>query len=135
MIRSLPKVLLISLICLGFSNYKSDAKSVDPEKTVLDQSSFWTANSSANTLSTDDNDNKFIIYINDGALIIKYNKPQELMNGEVVIFNLLGQEITRKKLEINILNQVTLSTQNTCYIVKISYSGKVHTQKVVASGK
>jgi len=85
------------------------------------------------SLSTEDNENKFILFIKDGTLTIKYSKPSELINGEVLIFNLLGQEITRKKLESIAINQVNIPIQNTCYIVKINYSGKVHTQKVVVT--
>ena len=80
-----------------------------------------------------DEDDKFTLYINQGTLNIKYEKPVELVNGEVIVFNLLGQEITRKKLENSNLNQITIPVQNTCYLVKISYSGKVHTQKVMIS--
>jgi len=95
----------------------------------------WENTDVAGDLINNDNntDSKFILYIADGTLNIKYNKPMELINGEVVVFNLLGQEITRKRLEVSTLNQVPLSISNTCYIVKISYSGKVHTQKVVPS--
>jgi hypothetical protein len=74
---------------------------------------------------------KFNIYVNQGYLNIKYNKPQELLNGEVVIYNLLGQEVTRKKLEAIYVNQVSLPVQNTCYLIRICYSGKIHTQKVI----
>lgn len=83
--------------------------------------------------SNPEEENKFTLYINQGTLSIKYNNPIELTNGEVIVYNLLGQEITRKKLENSNLNQVSLSVQNTCYLVKISYSGKVHTQKVMVS--
>jgi len=85
----------------------------------------------ASTDSTILEDKKFNLYVNQGVLNIKSTKPQELKNGEVVIYNLLGQEVTRKKLEANALNQVPVSLQNTCYLVRISYSGKVYTQKVI----
>jgi hypothetical protein len=82
-----------------------------------------------------DNENKFTLYINEGILYIKYSKPLDLLNGEAVVYNLLGQEVTRKKLENNNINQVTLPLQNTCYIVRINYSGTVYTQKVIASAQ
>lgn len=85
--------------------------------------------------TSDSNENKFVLYVSDGILYIKYNKPQELLNSEAVVYNLLGQEITRKKLENTNLNQISIPQQNTCYIIKISYSGKVHTQKVMVSGQ
>jgi len=78
-------------------------------------------------------DSKFTIYVSQGILNIKYPVPQELEDGEVVIFNMLGQVITRKKLENSPLNQVNLPNHNTCYIVRISYSGKVYTQKIILS--
>lgn len=78
-------------------------------------------------------DATFILFINQGILNIRYNYPQELDKGEVVVFNMLGQVIIRKKLEISDLNQISLPNHNTCYIVRISYSGKVFTQKVIMS--
>jgi hypothetical protein len=78
-------------------------------------------------------DNKFTIYISDGILFIKYAKPQDLTNGEVFVFNLLGKEIVRKRLENNDVNEISIPLQNTCYIVRINYSGKVYTQKVIPS--
>jgi hypothetical protein len=74
---------------------------------------------------------KFLIYVNQGYLQIRYNKPQELINGEVIIYNLLGQEVTRKKLETITTNQINIPVQNTCYLVRINYSGKTYTQKVI----
>jgi hypothetical protein len=76
-------------------------------------------------------DKKFSIYVNQGYLNIKYNKPQELQNGEVIVYNLLGQEVTRKKLETLYVNQIIIPVQNTCYLVRICYSGKTYTQKVI----
>ncbi len=78
-------------------------------------------------------DSKFTIYISDGILFIKCSKPQELANGEVFVFNLLGKEIVRKRLESNDINEISIPMQNTCYIVRINYSGKVYTQKVIPS--
>jgi len=124
-------LLYTSLLCIGID---TSAKSSSPESNIVEQPVAWVKTVDVNLFTPDDNsDNKFVIYINDGILNIKYNKPFELANGEVIVFNLLGQEVTRKKLEITTINQVSLSIQNTCYIVKISYSGKVHTQKVVPS--
>jgi len=124
-------LLYTSLLCIGID---TSAKSSSPESNIVEQPVAWVKTVDVNLFTPDDNsDNKFVIYINDGILNIKYNKPFELANGEVIVFNLLGQEVIRKKLEITTINQVSLSIQNTCYIVKISYSGKVHTQKVVPS--
>lgn len=122
------------LLCVGLWPLGSEARASMPVNTVVEQSVSWIkASANADLVNPDDNDSKFILYIADGILNIKYNKPFELANGEVIVFNLLGQEITRKRLEISTINQVPLSIQNTCYIVKITYSGKVHTQKVVPS--
>ena len=82
-----------------------------------------------------DNETKFTLYIDEGTLYIKYPRPQDLLNGEAVIYNLLGQEVARKKLESSNINQIALPLQNTCYIVRINYSGKVYTQKVIASAR
>lgn len=88
---------------------------------------------SVNAASFATDENKFTIYISDGILYIKYSKPQELVNGEVFVYNLLGKEIARKRLENNEVNEIAIPIQNTCYIVRISYSGKIYTQKVIPS--
>ena len=123
------------LFCAGLFKINMTATASLPSNTAVEQSVSWFKSSINNDLiNPDDNsDSKFILYIADGILNIRYNKPSELANGEVIVYNLLGQEITRKRLEIITINQVPLSVQNTCYIVKITYSGKVHTQKVLPS--
>ncbi len=122
------------MIITGVCNYSNAAYNLLPEKNVLEQSTSWINSTIVELLNADDiNDSKFEVYIIDGILTIKYNKPAELVNGEVIVFNLLGQEVARKRLEVSAINQMPLSVQNTCYIVKISYSGKVHTKKVVPS--
>jgi hypothetical protein len=83
----------------------------------------------SDTSSVDDK--KFILYLDQDLLFIKYNRPQDLINAEVSVYNLLGQEITRKKLEAASLNQINVPLQNTCYLVRINYSGKVYTQKII----
>jgi len=80
-----------------------------------------------------EDETKFTLYISDGILVIKYAKPQELVNGEAVIYNLLGKEVARKKLVNSDVNEISIPIQNTCYIVRINYSGKVFTQKVIPS--
>ena len=84
------------------------------------------------SLNSDD-ETKFTLYISDGTLYIKYSKPQELVNGEVIVYNLLGKEIVRKKLENTNVNEVSVPVQNTCYIVRLNYGGKVYTKKVIPS--
>lgn len=101
-------------------------------RNILERADFSFLNNSA-IVNTPDENSKFILYVNGGTLYIKYGKPQELVNGEVIVFNLLGQEVARKKLENESTNQIGLPVKNTCYVVKINYSGKVHTQKVVVS--
>jgi hypothetical protein len=128
--KILPFIILFYLGCITTLQATTNS---GPGNGISDQSDGSSFNTSS--LSTEDNENKFILVIKDGTLTIKYNKPAELINGEVLIFNLLGQEITRKKLESNNINQVNIPIQNTCYIVKINYSGKVHTQKVVATAQ
>jgi hypothetical protein len=134
MIKFLQFLLIITACCFSSAKIQAGIPNTEPVKTVLEQQSFMFA-PSFNTVSPEENDTKFVLYINEGILYIKYGKPQELVNGEVILFNLLGLEITRKKLENIAINQVKIPVQNTCYIVKINYSGKVHTQKVVASGQ
>ncbi|HEY4787384.1 MAG TPA: T9SS type A sorting domain-containing protein [Bacteroidales bacterium] len=128
------KILLVSLILYFGYGYSAANASVVPVKSILEQTNSFFDIPSTNPGNADDSDSKFVIYIDGSVLNIKYNKPSELANGEVVVFNLLGQILTRKKLENITVNQVPIAVQNTCYIVKITYSGKVHTQKVVPSG-
>ncbi|HEX2935714.1 MAG TPA: T9SS type A sorting domain-containing protein [Bacteroidales bacterium] len=90
--------------------------------------------SEINVFSNPEEESKFKLYISEGILNIKYDKPNELLNGEVYIYNLLGQEVSRKKLETIEINQISMPTQNTCYIVRINYSGKVYTQKIIVNG-
>jgi len=45
----------------------------------------------------------------------------------------LGKEVARKKLVNSDVNEISIPIQNTCYIVRINYSGKVFTQKVIPS--
>jgi hypothetical protein len=122
---------------LGVAALQASMPNTGQSKNILElgYSSFASSNAPLESSLPDDADNKFVLYINQNTLNIKYNKPLELVNGEVIIFNLLGQEITRKKLENNTLNQISIPVQNTCYIVRINYSGKIHTQKVVASNQ
>jgi hypothetical protein len=130
----LPLLSFISALYLSSINLQARTNA-DPVKNILEQSNNFYNSTSSILGNPDDNDSKFVIYITDGILNIKYNKPAELLNGEVIIYNLLGQEIAKKALETVTINQITLSVRNTCYIVKINYSGKVHTQKVVPSGQ
>lgn len=116
---------------VGFSSMATTIPNLPNE--ILSRSFTFSYAPSDETDKTPEDENKFTLYINQGTLSIKYGNPNELLNGEVIVFNLLGQEITRKKLETSNLNQVTIPVQNTCYLVKISYSGKVHTQKVMIS--
>jgi hypothetical protein len=116
---------------VGFSSLATSVHQLPNE--FLTRSFSFSYATSDESDKTPDEENKFTLYINQGTLSIKYGNPIELVNGEVIVYNLLGQEITRKKLENSNLNQVTIPVQNTCYLVKISYSGKVHTQKVMIS--
>jgi hypothetical protein len=116
---------------IGFSSFATE-KTRMPNEILSEPFGIYTATAGESDDITDD-ESKFTLYINQGTLSIKYGKPVELINGEVIVYNLLGQEITRKKLENSNLNQISIPVQNTCYLVKISYSGKVHTQKVMIS--
>lgn len=118
---------------VGFSLFAFNTTSFPGEDLSTYVSIFYESPNES-VINTDD-ENKFTLYISQGTLNIKYDKPNELINGEVIVYNLLGQEITRKKLENSNLNQISLQVQNTCYLVKISYSGKVHTQKVMISAE
>jgi hypothetical protein len=111
--------------CLLLFVSTTGTKAADNYFNFLSNTSFY------NFYSPGTENDKFTIYVQDGYLNIKYGKPQELLNGEVVLYNLLGQEITRKKLEAVTLNQIQLQLQGTCYIVRIVYSGKIYTQKII----
>jgi hypothetical protein len=129
MVKVIKIASLISVFCLGLTQIQA----IGAINFIVNQASEKFEILSNDPSTPDDNESKFLIYINEGTLNIKYDKPSELTNGEVIVYNLLGQELIRKRLESITLNQVFLTVQNTCYIVKISYSGKVHTQKVVPS--
>ena len=94
-----------------------------------------TPNSATQATTSDESESKFTLYIYDGILFIKYTKPQELSKGEVVVFNMLGKEVARKKLETIAINQVAVTKQNTCFIIKITYSSKVYTQKLIVTAQ
>lgn len=128
--------IILSLACSFFACFSLFAvNTTNLPKEILSRSlSALYQNNYESVVNTDD-ENKFTLYISLGILNIKYDKPIELINGEVIVYNLLGQELTRKKLENSNLNQITIQVQNTCYLVKISYSGKVHTQKVMISAE
>lgn len=126
-------LILAGSFFVGFSSFAFNTTSLPGEDLSTYVSVFY-ENPNESVINTDD-ENKFTLYISQGILNIKYDKPNELINGEVIVYNLLGQEITRKKLENSNLNQISLQVQNTCYLVKISYSGKVHTQKVMISAE
>jgi hypothetical protein len=119
---------LFALVAICFIAIPSKAISI--ANTIfppLNELSFYSDN-------TDEN-NKFTIYMSQGLLNIKYNKPNDLLHSEIIVYNLLGQEVTRKKLEPVTINQISIPIQNTCYIVRINYSGKVHTQKIIVSAE
>ena len=103
-----------------------------PGKNGLERSSSIIENTTP-TSTSDENESKFTLYINAGTLYVKYSKPTELAKGEIIVYNLLGKEVARKKLDTISINQVTIPSQNTCFLIKISYSGKVYTQKIIVS--
>ena len=66
-------LLYTSLLCIGID---TSAKSSSPESNIVEQPVAWVKTVDVNLFTPDDNsDNKFVIYINDGILNIKYNKP------------------------------------------------------------
>jgi hypothetical protein len=120
-------VIILSLLTEQFGISKSNSNSNNYYSLVN-----YSIYNNANYLDPDTSTYiKFTLYINQGILNIKCSLPQELEEGDVAVFNLLGQVITRKKLESNFLNQLSLPNHNTCYIVRISYSGKIYTQKII----
>jgi hypothetical protein len=130
LLKKLLQIAIIFFTCFSTEQYFcSGGNSINNKVPALNYNSRVKAYSSfdSDTIS----DTKFSIYVNQGILNIKYPFPQELEEGEVVVFNMLGQVILRKKLETSALNQVLLPIHNTCYIVRITYSGKVYTQKII----
>lgn len=128
--------IILTLACSFFACFSLfAANTTNRSKKVLSISLATLYEYNYESVVNTDDENKFTLYISHGILNIKYDKPIELINGEVIVYNLLGQELTRKKLENSNLNQITIQVQNTCYLVKISYSGKVHTQKVMISAE
>jgi hypothetical protein len=65
--------------------------------------------------------------------IYSYNKDVYVnftgSNGEIVIYNLLGQEVSRKNAE-NGLNKISLTQSNSAYVVKVISNQSVVSQKV-----
>ena len=131
----MKQILLISFISIGFLLSGQVARSGGLNYYTNNNEFFNIRGNTSTSVNDpdDESETKFNLYISQGILNIKYPVPQELENGEIVIFNMLGQVMIRKKLENSFLNQVNLPTQNSCFIVRINYSGKVFTKKIILS--
>jgi len=70
--------------------------------------------------------NSIQIYANQNNIIV--NVPVNV-NGEVVVYNVVGQEIAKKAVEAGV-NTLTVSDVNTVYIVKVMANNSVITEKV-----
>jgi hypothetical protein len=110
--------------------YLSTANATIPDKSAAERRVSF-ADKTTNNVTADTSQN-FNLYISQNTLNIKCNNPMSLTNGEVVVYNILGKEITRKKLEKANLNLVALPSQVACYIVRITYSNRIYTQKVIS---
>jgi hypothetical protein len=129
-----PKISLVLAVFVLYSTATEVLANPIPGKNGIERSSSIIENATpAATPAADNTDIKFTTYISEGILYIKYPKPQDLSKGDVIVYNLLGKEVIRKKLECIPINQVAINSQNTCYIVKITYSGKIYTQKIIVS--
>lgn len=121
----------------GFIGVSVSLQASKPEKNVLERRTRSIIENAVflSPAPPEDKENKFTLYVSEGILNIKYPKPQDLANGEVIIYNILGKELIRKRLDIDVINQVNLPSKTTCYIVRINYSGKVHTQRIIVVAK
>lgn len=133
LLHELLKIMKKTIYILVLSLLMLSAKVNLSASTFIPANKFFSAFGVSDTLLTESK--KFNLFVNQGTLYIKYHKPQELQNGEVIVYNLLGQEVTRKKLEVTQLNQLSIPVQNTCYLVRIAYSGKIYTQKIMVQGR
>jgi hypothetical protein len=92
------------------------------------------------------NDNRFLLHfksafgINDPSNLkinvyaydqtIYVNLPQVGMNGNIVVYNALGQEVARKTIDGKQFNTIHMGNTNANYIVKVVTDNKVCTEKV-----
>jgi hypothetical protein len=70
-----------------------------------------------------------IIYSNDHNIYIKSNNQQNLA-GNVIVYNIMGQEVLNKRLENSIMNKMELFTETGYYVVKVFGDSGVYTKKI-----
>lgn len=70
-----------------------------------------------------------IIYSNDHNIYIKSNNQQNL-SGNVIVYNVMGQEVLNEKLENTLMNKKELFTETGYYIVKVFGDSGVYTRKI-----
>lgn len=124
-----------SLLCCNAIDASARVSSsyFNAENNLLLNKTIFSQNSIAlnSDFQNEEEKTKFVLFISDGILNIECKKPEELVNADIIIYNLLGQKMTQKKLEMDKLNKITLPLQNTCFIVKILYLGNIFTQKII----
>ena len=78
-------IALIFILCSNQSMFASGpARDLDSSPVYVDGANYY-------SFFDSDDENGFKLYVSQGILNIKYPRPQELLNGEVIVYNLLGQ--------------------------------------------
>jgi hypothetical protein len=70
-----------------------------------------------------------VIYSNENSIYIRDKQDNEL-KGNVLVYNIMGQEILNKRLENISLNKIDLYTETGYYVVKVFTDEGVYSQKV-----
>ena len=74
-------------------------------------------------------DNSVSIYSFRNNIYIK-NNTENIIKGEVVVYNILGEEIIRKQINNTTLNKITINKVSGNYIVRVLTNNKIYSEKV-----
>jgi hypothetical protein len=74
-------------------------------------------------------ENDVYIYSNENSIYIKNNLQQDF-NGQVIVYNIMGQQVLNRKLDVVNLNKIDLYTETGYYVVKVFSDRGVYSQKV-----
>ena len=80
-------------------------------------------------LPNDPNNENVTIYTHQTDLMI-FCQNAKNVEGQVLVYNMLGQPLVRTKLQNSSLNRIPLQVQNTAVIIKLILNGQIYTRKV-----